>query len=314
LRQFVSGNFFSSSHLSNLRTEPFIAHSPNKPGETDKIAEHRPSAFVVGAGNANTSRRYSMTNRFMISAAVAALIAGTGFANAQGTGTSREAPSAGSTVQQSAPPSERAAPSSTTPSSAAPMNHSDASESAAPAAKTTQSDQKMQPQGSKNQRAQDDMKAGPKGEKSAQDNNINDTKGEKSKSMSSETNEKNPAGKDMKAEGREDRNGKMNAESKGTTENKSETVGQAGAGAKLSSEQRTKISTVIREQHVQPTTNVNFSISIGTRVPRDVEFRPLPTEILSIYPDWRGYEFFLVRDEIVVVNPRTLEIVAVIET
>ena len=32
-----------------------------------------------------------MTNRFLISAAVAALIAGTGFANAQGTGTSGEA-------------------------------------------------------------------------------------------------------------------------------------------------------------------------------------------------------------------------------
>ena len=32
-----------------------------------------------------------MTNRFLISAAVAALITGTGFANAQGTGSSREA-------------------------------------------------------------------------------------------------------------------------------------------------------------------------------------------------------------------------------
>ncbi len=36
-----------------------------------------------------------MTNRFLISVAAAALIAGTGFANAQGAGTSREAPSAG---------------------------------------------------------------------------------------------------------------------------------------------------------------------------------------------------------------------------
>ena len=32
-----------------------------------------------------------MTNRFLISVAAAALIAGTGFANAQGTGTGREA-------------------------------------------------------------------------------------------------------------------------------------------------------------------------------------------------------------------------------
>ncbi len=144
-----------------------------------------------------------MTNRFMISVAVAALIAGTGFANAQGTGMSREAPSTGSTVQQGAPSSDHAAPSSATP-----LNRHDATDSAKPAAKTTQSDEKMQPQGGKNLRAQDDIKAGSKSEKSvqAQDTNV---KGEKSKSMSSETNEKGAAGKDMKAEGR---NGNMNAE------------------------------------------------------------------------------------------------------
>ena len=117
----------------------------------------------------------------------------------------------------------------------------------------------------------------------------------------------------MKAEGREDRNGNMNAELKGATESRSQTTGQAGAGAKLSSEQRTKITTVIRDQHVAPVTNVNFSISVGTRVPRDVSFHPLPTEIVTIYPDWRGYEFILVRDQIVVVDPRTFEIVAVLD-
>src|ERR1700728_2961651 len=48
-----------------------------------------------------------MTNRLMISVAAAALIAGTGFANAQGTGMSREAPSAAAPAQQNAPTSER---------------------------------------------------------------------------------------------------------------------------------------------------------------------------------------------------------------
>jgi Protein of unknown function (DUF1236) len=70
---------------------------------------------------------------------------------------------------------------------------------------------------------------------------------------------------------------------------------------------------VIRDQHVAPVNNVNFAISIGTRVPREVGFRPLPAEIVTIYPEWRGYEFFLVRDQIVVVDPRTLEIVAVLD-
>jgi hypothetical protein len=237
-----------------------------------------------------------MTNRLMISVAAAALLAGAGFANAQGTGTSREAPSAEHAV----------------PSSATPMNRNDIPDRGA-----NRSGEKMQPQGGKNQRAQDNMKANPRGEKSAQEDNM------KNNMKSAQTEEKGSAGKDMKAEGREDRNGNMKAEergerngnmkaeSKGTTESK--TVGQAGAGAKLSSEQRTKITTVIRDQHVAPVNNVNFSIAVGTRVPHEMSFHPLPTEIVNIYPDWRGYEFILVRNQIIVVDPQTFEIVAVLD-
>jgi hypothetical protein len=138
--------------------------------------------------------------------------------------------------------------------------------------------------------------------------------GQKSKSMSSDNDNSKGGNKDMKAEGREDRNGNMNAESKGAADSKAQTTtGQAGAGAKLSTEQRTRITTVIRDQHVAPVNDVNFSISVGTRVPREVSFHPLPVEVVTFYPEWRGYEFFLVRDQIVVVDPRTLEIVAVLE-
>ena len=63
----------------------------------------------------------------------------------------------------------------------------------------------------------------------------------------------------------------------------------------------------------QPVNNVNFSISVGTRVPREVSLPSASGRIVTIYPEWRGYEFFLVRDQIMVVDPRTLEIVAVLE-
>ena len=97
-------------------------------------------------------------------------------------------------------------------------------------------------------------------------------------------------------------------------ETKSQTTGQAGAGAKLSTEQRTKITTVFRSEHVAPVNNVNFSISVGTRVPREgVSFRPLPAEVVTIYPEWRGYEFILVRNQILVVDPATYEIVAILD-
>jgi Protein of unknown function (DUF1236) len=246
-----------------------------------------------------------MANRFMMSVAAAALIAGTGFAYAQGTGTNREAPSAGSAVQQSAPSSGNAGGS-------AQMNRDAAEPSSG--AKSTQSDQKS-PGGAKNQRAQDDMKAGTKGEKSAQDTMKKDNMtGDRSKNMSSD--EKGAAGKDrdMKAEGREGRNDNMNAETKGgAADNRTQTTGQVGAGARLSGEQRTKITSVFRDQRVEPLNNVNFSIAIGSRVPRDISFHPLPAEVVTIYPEWSGYEFVRVRDQILVINPRTLEIVAVLE-
>lgn len=244
-----------------------------------------------------------MTNRFMISVAAAALIAGTGFASAQGPG--RDAPSAGSPVQQSAP-AERAAP------SAVPMNRDSTPDSKA-TDKGAKSTQTQQPKGSKNMSAQDDVKPGMKGEKSAQDNMT----GEKSKSMRSETQDKGAASKDMKA----DSKGAADTKSQTTTQapagqdsKATTTTGQAGAGAKLSTEQRTQITSVIKEQRVAPVTQVNFSIAVGTKVPRSgVTFHPLPARVVTIYPEWRGYEFILVNEQILVINPRTLEIVAILE-
>ena len=239
-----------------------------------------------------------MINRLMISVAAAALIAGTGFANAQGTGTSREAPAAAAPAQQSAPAAEHGA--SDRGTSGGEMKH----DAAKPEMKSTQSEPKS-PAAAKNQRAEDGMQ----GQKS-KTMSADEKPDQKSKAMSSENDNNAKAGKDMKAEG-QDRNSTKNADSKGGAESK--TVGQAGAGAKLSTEQRTKITTVIKEQHIAPVTNVNFSISVGTRVPRDVTFHPLPAEIVTVYPDWRGYEFILVRDQILVIDPSSLEIVAVID-
>src|ERR1700680_1224781 len=72
--------------------------------------QNRWNRFLYGTGPISSRcrrgqckhlRRCSMVNRFMISVAAAALIAGAGFANAQGTG-GREGASSGAGVQQSA--------------------------------------------------------------------------------------------------------------------------------------------------------------------------------------------------------------------
>ena len=236
-----------------------------------------------------------MNNRFLISVATAALIAGTGFANAQGAG----AGSAAGSAQQSAPSSDRAAP-----SGGAMQRDSGPSGMKGAETGTKESTDKMAPS------------------KSAQDGNR--MQGEKSKSMSSET-DAPKGGKDMKAEGRDSKSGMDNAQTKGTTDSKSgtaatkdsksTTTGNAATSATAAppAEKRTQIVSAIRSEKIQETTNVNFNISVGAAVPASVHFHPLPPRIVEIYPEWRGYEVILVHGRYVIVRPQTREIVYIIE-
>jgi len=82
----------------------------------------------------------------------------------------------------------------------------------------------------------------------------------------------------------------------------------------LTTEQRTHIrETVLRGGNVPRVTNVNFSIQVGTKVPRSIRIVKVPEAIVEIHPEWRDYEYFVINDEIVIIDAETLEIVAVID-
>src|SRR5205085_2486467 len=140
----------------------------------------------------------------------------------------------------------------------------------------------------KGQHADEGMK-GPNSKSTASDNDKSGTKNMKAEGRDSKT------GTNTNAETKSGTgaNTNTNAETKTGGDRSQVTTGQAGAGAKLSTEQRTKITSVIRSQRVEPVTNVNFNISVGTRVPREVHFHPLPAEVVTVYPEWRGYDFIL---------------------
>jgi uncharacterized protein DUF1236 len=112
-----------------------------------------------------------------------------------------------------------------------------------------------------------------------------------------------------------EQNGATPNSTQGTVEqNRSTTTGQGAAAgsAKLSTEQRTKITSVIKQHKVEPT-KLSVSVSVGTRIPASVHLYPLPVEVVEVYPAWRGFEYILVGDQVVVINPRTHEIVAILE-
>ncbi|MBR1251518.1 DUF1236 domain-containing protein [Bradyrhizobium sp. AUGA SZCCT0169] len=84
------------------------------------------------------------------------------------------------------------------------------------------------------------------------------------------------------------------------------------ASVNINDQQRTRVTQSISRLNVQPLTNVNFSLSVGTAVPRDVRLQTLPADVVEIVPQYRGYSFFVVRDEIVIVEPSTYQIVTVL--
>jgi uncharacterized protein DUF1236 len=94
------------------------------------------------------------------------------------------------------------------------------------------------------------------------------------------------------------------------TENRQRT---SGGNIQLSQEQRTRIrSTVIDSRSAPRVGHVDFDVSVGTHVPRHIHFAAVPETLVSIQPEWRGYRYFVYEDEIVIVDPHDLTIVAVV--
>jgi hypothetical protein len=87
---------------------------------------------------------------------------------------------------------------------------------------------------------------------------------------------------------------------------------KSGPPAALSSEQHAKIRDTLRVEKSERLTSVPFSHKVGEAIPGTVHLYALPVSIMEYAPQYRGYEYILVGDEILIVDPRTLRIVAVI--
>jgi len=103
-----------------------------------------------------------------------------------------------------------------------------------------------------------------------------------------------------------------NAAGSSSERNASTTSSQTNV--QLSSDQRTKIRETVIKQSNAPRISrneVNFSLNVGTVIPRSVHVAVLPETVIEIHPQWRGFQYVLVGDEIVILDP-SLRIVAII--
>jgi hypothetical protein len=88
---------------------------------------------------------------------------------------------------------------------------------------------------------------------------------------------------------------------------------KSGPPAALSTEQHAKIRDTLRVEKSERLTSVPFSTKVGEAIPGTVHLYVLPVSIMEYAPQYRGYEYILVGDEILIVDPRTLRIVAVLD-
>ena len=79
--------------------------------------------------------------------------------------------------------------------------------------------------------------------------------------------------------------------------------GQSQGSKTLTTEQRTTIRNTVVSKGPRAT-NVNFSVSVGTTVPTSVRVVAVPSTLIEIYPEWRGHMYFIVNDEIIIVDSR----------
>lgn len=58
--------------------------------------------------------------------------------------------------------------------------------------------------------------------------------------------------------------------------------------------QKTQITQVIHETHVEPVRDVSFDISVGVEVPRHkIRLHRVPARIVKIVPAYESYEYFV---------------------
>lgn len=253
-----------------------------------------------------------MLNRFMISVAAAALVAGTGLANAQGTMGRDSGGGAGGAQMQQSQPSGGAAERGGAMGRDS-MSQDKGTVGQAGGSNSMDKSGAMKDErssgGSMNKNAADDKAGADRAQGQMDKSKSSDS----TKSDSTKSGTKDMKAEDNKAGGAAKSN---NAENRpASTDSKSQTTtGNAPATAAAPpAEKRSEISTAIKSTRIEETTNVNFNISVGTAIPASVRVHPLPPRIVEIYPQWRGYEVIFVRGQYVIVRPQTREIVYIIE-
>jgi hypothetical protein len=84
------------------------------------------------------------------------------------------------------------------------------------------------------------------------------------------------------------------------------------AGAGVNAEQRTRLREILAARRDIPRVSNLSDVRINAVIPRSVRLAAIPDEVVRIYPRFRRHQAFIYRNEMVVVDPLTSRVVAVL--
>lgn len=152
----------------------------------------------------------------------------------------------------------------------------------------------------------------------AQNANQNNRTNQNAQNNGSETDKHGMAASSQTEHGRQNTAQQNNRSGQMQSRNGAERVRtSSGTNVRISERQRTEIRrTVIDARNAPRVSSVQFNVDVDTVIPR-AEFTrihvvPVPEYLVRIDPRWRGFEYFVFRDEVVIVNPRDLRIIAIV--
>ena len=121
-----------------------------------------------------------------------------------------------------------------------------------------------------------------------------------------------PAQNQNAAERNAQSNGKTGSTNKQQMGSTADTQTTNTASSRLSESDRSKVFSTLKSDRRASNQRIDIEVNVGTRLPARVHPRPLPRTVVEVLPQYRGYEFVMVRDEIAIVRPGTREVVDMI--
>jgi hypothetical protein len=88
---------------------------------------------------------------------------------------------------------------------------------------------------------------------------------------------------------------------------------RGGKSVQLSETQRSQIKNVVVKDHnVARVDHVDFSVNVGVAVPRTIHFAVLPEDIVQLVPEYQGFDYVVVGDQLLIIDPNTMLIVEIL--